>query len=115
MAVTLRLTRVGVRAHPHYRIVAAEKERPRDGRFIEVVGTYVPKNPPIVTLNEEKVRKWLGQGARLSSVVRDILIKKLPGIIEAQEKGRKDKIVAARKARKARAKGGKKTVAKKKK
>jgi small subunit ribosomal protein S16 len=113
VAVTLRLTRVGVRGHPHYRIVAAEKERPRDGKFIEVVGTYVPVNPPRVTLNEEKVKRWLQNGARVSNVIRDILIKNLPGVIEAREKHQHEKVLAARKSRKARAKGGKKASKKK--
>ena len=108
MAVTLRLKRVGVRGHPHYRIVAAEKERPRDGKFIEVIGTYVPVNPPAIKLNEERVKAWIGNGAQVSGVVRDIIVKSLPGLIEGRENHQLAKVRAARKARKARA-GGKST------
>ena len=115
MAVTLRLTRGGVRGAPHYRIVAAEKERPRDGKFIEVVGYYTPTNPPVLNLKEEKVKGWIKNGARLTSVVRDLIIKKFPGFIEEREKHALDKIRAARKARKARAKGSKKSEKKAKK
>lgn len=104
MAVTLRLARAGLPGRPHFRIVAADKIRPRDGKFIEVVGTYAPKNPPTITLNEERIKFWLDSGARPSSVVRDILRKKLPALIEPREKHQLDKLQSSRRARKARAK-----------
>ena len=116
MAVTLRLTRGGVRGAPHYRIVAAEKTRPRDGKFIEVIGYYTPTNPPVINLKEEKVKGWIANGARVTSVVRDLIVKQFPGFIEGREKHALDKVRAARKARKARAaKSGKKVEKKAKK
>jgi len=112
VAVTLRLTRGGVPGRPHYRIVAAEKERPRDGKFIEVVGTYTPVNPPVINLKEDRVAHWLQNGARMSGTVRDLIIKKIPGLVEGREKHQLGKVQAARKARKTRAKGGTKATAK---
>ena len=64
MAVKLRLKRMGAKATPFYRIVAADSRSPRDGRFLEVVGTYDPiKGADKVTVSEEKVLKWLNNGA----------------------------------------------------
>jgi small subunit ribosomal protein S16 len=104
VAVTLRLARAGLPGRPHYRIVAADKVKPRDGRFIEVLGTYTPRNPPSVTFKEERVKHWLQHGAVASSVVRDLIRKKIPGLIEAREKNKLEKLQASRRARKARAK-----------
>ncbi len=74
MAVKLRLKRMGAKKAPFYRIVAADSRYPRDGRFIELIGTYDPtKNPAEVTLNEELALKWLNQGAQPSNTVRSIL------------------------------------------
>lgn len=74
MAVKLRLKRMGAKKAPFYRIVAADSRAPRDGRSIENVGTYDPtKNPTIVTLDEEKVMKWLNNGAQPTETVRNIL------------------------------------------
>ena len=76
MAVKLRLLRMGAKKAPFYRIVAADSRSPRDGRNIEVVGTYNPtKNPGIVTIDEEKALKWLNNGAIPSDTVRNILSK----------------------------------------
>ncbi len=76
MAVKLRLKRMGAKQRPFYRIVAADSRSPRDGRFIETVGTYDPiKKPAIITLDEEKVMKWLGNGAEPTDTVRSILKK----------------------------------------
>jgi len=76
MAVKLRLKRMGSKRSPFYRIVAADSRMPRDGRSIEVVGTYNPtKNPAIVTLDSEKALAWLRQGAQPSDTVRSILSK----------------------------------------
>ena len=107
MAVTLRLARAGLPGRPQYRIVAADKVKPRDGRFLEIVGTYAPRNPPQVTLKEERVKHWLAKGAVASSVVRDIIRKKIPGLIEGREKIRLEKLQAARRSRKVRAKAKK--------
>lgn len=74
--VKLRLKRMGKKGHPFYRIVAADSRSPRDGRIIEQVGTYNPLNAETkVTLDEEKVMKWLQNGAQPSDTVRSILSK----------------------------------------
>ncbi len=80
MAVKLRLKRMGAKKKPFYRIVAADSRSPRDGRFIETVGTYDPiKKPAIVTIDEEKVLAWLNNGAIPTDTVKSIL--KSQGII----------------------------------
>ena len=81
MAVKLRLKRMGAKKAPFYRIVAADSRSPRDGRFIEQLGTYDPtKNPAQVTINEEAVMKWLNVGAQPSDTVKNLLSK--AGIIK---------------------------------
>ena len=76
MAVKLRLKRMGAKQKPYYRIVAADSRSPRDGRFIESVGTYNPlKNPAEISVNEELVMKWLNNGAIPTDTVRSILSK----------------------------------------
>jgi ribosomal protein S16 len=84
--------------------VAAEHTRPRNGKFIEIIGTYDPKRGGAISLVEDKVKKWISNGASYSLVVRSIIRRKIPGFIENLEKGRLEKIQAARKKRKARAK-----------
>ena len=74
MAVKLRLTRVGKTKQPQYRIVAADSRSPRDGRFIEILGQYNPRQEPsVVTVNNEKAVKWLMQGAQPTDRVRKLL------------------------------------------
>lgn len=103
MAVVIRMARHGSSKKPHYRIVAAEKIRPRSGRFIEVVGIYNPRtNPAHIVIKEDRVRYWVDKGAVPSQLVRDIMVKKMPGFIEAKEKNQLDKIRARRKKRKER-------------
>ena len=76
MAVKLRLKRMGAKKQPFYRIVAADSRSPRDGRFIETVGTYNPlKNPAEINIDEEVALKWLKQGAMPTDTVRNILSK----------------------------------------
>jgi len=76
MAVKLRLKRMGAKARPFYRIVAADSRSPRDGRFIETVGTYNPvKETDNITIDEEKVMKWLNVGAQPTTTVKNILSK----------------------------------------
>ena len=76
MAVKLRLKRMGAKKAPFYRIVAADARSPRDGRFIEQLGTYDPKtNPATVTLKEEEILKWLANGAQPTDTVRSLLSK----------------------------------------
>lgn len=73
--VKLRLKRMGAKKAPFYRIVAADSRAPRDGRDIEVVGTYNPtKDPAIITIDEEKALKWLKNGAVPTETVRNILV-----------------------------------------
>ena len=74
MAVKLRLKRMGSKQKPFYRIVAADARSPRDGRFIETVGTYNPlKNPTEIKVDEEKALTWLNNGAQPTDTVRSIL------------------------------------------
>lgn len=74
MAVKLRLKRMGAKKAPFYRIVVADSRFPRDGRDIEVIGTYNPtNNPATITVDEEKALKWLSQGAQPTDTVRNIL------------------------------------------
>lgn len=74
MAVKLRLQRLGKKKQPLYRIVAADSRSPRDGKFIEVVGTYNPRtNPPEVVFKEDKAIKWLKNGAQPTDTVRSLL------------------------------------------
>jgi len=76
MAVKIRLTRLGAKKKPYYRLVAADSEAPRDGKFLEVLGTYDPmKDPAAVTIQKEKVQHWLGKGAMVSESARAILKK----------------------------------------
>ena len=82
MATRIRLRRVGRKKLPLYRIVVADKESPRDGRFIEVIGSYDPKaKGPQVTVNADKARYWLANGATPSETVGALLRK--AGIAEA--------------------------------
>ncbi|AEB29688.1 MAG: 30S ribosomal protein S16 [Carnobacterium sp.] len=76
MAVKIRLKRMGSKRNPFYRIVVADSRSPRDGRFIETVGTYNPVvNPAEVKVDEEAVLKWLANGAQPSDTIRNILSK----------------------------------------
>jgi small subunit ribosomal protein S16 len=79
MAVRLRLTRIGGRKDPVWRVVVADQRSPRDGRIIESVGHYnAQTDPSAITLNEERVRHWLAQGAQPTAQVRKLL--KIQGI-----------------------------------
>ncbi|HVC83882.1 MAG TPA: 30S ribosomal protein S16 [Solirubrobacteraceae bacterium] len=74
MAVRLRLTRVGGRKDPVWRVVVADQRSKRDGRVIETVGHYNPQtNPSTITLDEPRVRDWLARGAQPSQTVRKLL------------------------------------------
>ena len=76
MAVKLRLKRMGAKKQPFYRVVAADSRSPRDGRFIETVGTYNPLvTPAEINIDEEVAMKWLKNGATPTDTVRDILSK----------------------------------------
>jgi small subunit ribosomal protein S16 len=74
LSVKLRLMRVGKKKQPTYRIVAADSRSPRNGRFIEIVGTYAPRSDPSeITLKNDKVLGWLSQGAQPTETVRKLL------------------------------------------
>ena len=76
MAVRIRLARHGAKKRPFYRIVVADQESRRDGRFIEIVGTYNPlKDPADVTLKMDRVEYWLGQGAKPTDSVKSLFKK----------------------------------------
>lgn len=76
MAVKIRLARHGAKKRPYYRIVVADSESPRDGRFLENVGTYNPlQDPAEVTLKTDRVHYWLQQGAIPTDTVRSLLKK----------------------------------------
>ena len=77
MAVKIRLTRIGAKGKPIYRVVVAGSESPRDGKFLEILGNYDPnKNPAEVILKEERVRQWLAKGAKPTLTVSQLLEKK---------------------------------------
>ena len=74
MAVKMRLTRLGSKKNPIYRVVVADSRSPRDGRFIEIVGRYNPQtDPSTIELDENKVKDWLGKGAQPSGAVQKLL------------------------------------------
>ena len=74
MAVKLRLTRVGSKKNPIYRVVAADSRSPRDGKFIEILGRYNPQTEPsTIELDEDKIRDWLGKGAQPTETVARLL------------------------------------------
>lgn len=76
MSVKIRLARHGAKKKPFYRIVVANIESPRDGRFLEVVGTYNPlPDPAEVTLKSDRVKYWMEQGAEPTDTVRNLLKK----------------------------------------
>ena len=79
MAVKIRLRRMGQKKAPFYRIIVADSRSPRDGRFIEEIGTYDPnQNPSAIRVNEELAKKWLANGAQPTDVVAKIF--KVAGI-----------------------------------
>ena len=76
MAVRIRLARHGAKKKPFYRIVVADGESPRDGRFLEAVGTYDPlRDPAAVSLKTERLKYWMSQGARPTDTVKSLLKK----------------------------------------
>lgn len=88
MAVRVRLTRVGGKKNPVWRVVVADQRSPRDGRIIETVGHYNPQTEPSeIVINEERVAHWLQRGAQPSNTVRNLLrakgIEARPGQVPA--------------------------------
>jgi len=81
MAVKIRLKRIGAKKNPFYRVVVADSRYPRDGRFIEEIGTYNPvANPAQVNIDSEKAQKWLKNGAQPTDTVKALLRK--TGVIQ---------------------------------
>ncbi|MBQ8248533.1 MAG: 30S ribosomal protein S16 [Clostridia bacterium] len=81
MAVKLRLTRLGAKKNPYYRVVVADSRYPRDGRFIEVIGTYNPMTEPAeIKIDADKAKKWIANGAQPTDTVKALL--KKSGAIE---------------------------------
>jgi len=77
MAVKIRLKRMGTKKKPFYRIVVADSRSPRDGRFIEMVGTYDPLfDPAKILVEEDRILDWMNKGAKPSDTVRNLLSKK---------------------------------------
>lgn len=75
MSVKIRLRRIGAKKHPFYRLVVADTRSPRDGKFIEILGTYDPMTEPVkLNIDQEKVKAWLQKGARPSDTARAFLI-----------------------------------------
>lgn len=73
MAVKLRMQRFGAKKRPFYRLVAADSRVKRDGRYLEIVGSYNPlTEPATVKIDEEKARKWLDEGAQMTDTVRNL-------------------------------------------
>lgn len=76
MAVKIRLTRLGSKKAPFYRVVVADSRSPRDGRFIDVIGTYNPLTDPAeIKIDAEKANKWLANGAQPTDTARALLTK----------------------------------------
>ena len=76
MSVRIRMTRMGAKKKPFYRLVAADSEAPRDGRFLDILGYYDPmKDPAVLKIHKEKVDYWLDKGARVSESAKAILKK----------------------------------------
>ena len=85
MAVKIRLTRLGDKKSPFYRVVVADSRYPRDGRFIELLGTYNPlKEPAEIKIDNEKAVEWIKKGAQPTDTARALLVKS--GAIEAKNK-----------------------------
>ena len=88
MATRIRLRRVGRKGQPSYRIVVAEHTTPRDGRFIDTIGTYNPRpKETVLAVNAEKVKYWLDKGAQPTDTVRSLL--KKAGVYGGAERAKK--------------------------
>ncbi len=103
MAVTIRLSRHGRKKIPFYRIVAADKQMKRDGRYLELLGTINPlTNPATMLLKEDRFKYWIGVGAKTSDTVAQFVEKQMPGYLTDIASKRLQKITAVRAKRKAR-------------
>jgi small subunit ribosomal protein S16 len=76
MAVRIRLTRLGRKKKPFYRIIVADSENKRDGKFLEVIGTYDPlQDPAVININNDKLKEWMGRGALPTTTVKSLIKK----------------------------------------
>ncbi len=74
MAVRIRLTRLGKKKKPFYRIIVADSESKRDGKFLDILGTYDPlQNPAAISIDNEKLQNWLGKGALPTTTVKSLI------------------------------------------
>lgn len=90
--VRIRLRRIGAKGQPSYRIVAADKESPRDGRFLEILGFYNPRTQPAtIHLKEDRIYEWMNQGAQPSESVEQVL--RSAGFFERYERLKKGESV----------------------
>lgn len=104
MAVVIRMARHGRHKKPFYRVVVTDKENPRDGRFLELIGTVNPlTDPATINIKEDRAKYWIEQGALPSDTMADILEKVIPGYFSSIEEKRKERIRSKRAQRKARA------------
>ena len=88
MAVRMRLSRAGAKKSPFYHVVVADSRMPRDGRFIELVGRYNPREEPsFIEINSDKALKWLAKGAQPSQTVENLL--KISGVRQEFDKNKK--------------------------
>ena len=84
MAVKIRLTILGDKKSPFYRVIVADSRSPRDGKFIEILGTYNPlTNPAEIKIDNEKAKKWIANGAQPTDTARNLLVKS--GAIEPKK------------------------------
>ena len=91
MAVRMRLTRIGSKKNPIYRVVVADSRSPRDGKFIEIVGRYNPQHDPsLIEFDEAKVKDWLSKGAQPSDTVSRLLNarKEMQKLMKQMNKGK---------------------------
>lgn len=76
MAVRIRLTRFGRKKKPFYRIIVADSENKRDGKFLDIIGTYDPlQDPAVININNDKLQDWLGRGALPTTTVKSLIKK----------------------------------------
>ena len=84
MAVKIRLTRLGDKKSPFYRVIVADSRSPRDGKFIDLLGTYNPlTNPAEIKIDNEKAKEWIKNGAQPTDTARNLLVKS--GAIEEKK------------------------------
>ena len=91
MAVSIRLARFGAKKKPFFRIVAADSRFPKEGRSIERLGLYDPRqDPPMVRLDMERIRYWFGQGAKASKTVMELIERQKKGLSQETTEVEKD-------------------------